>query len=452
MLRLICSIVITQQPTTTYRNRNNVYTLNFVNDCEIVSTWKNLTMTAKLVLPRNIYVKTEHGVINWIDQSSYIPVEGNDTPPILLRGDRVSINLGYFGYQMNEEFNGYITKVNPKKPMELECEDNMWLLKQAICPNMVFEATKSTATYKDTEGKSHSITSSDKKNWSAQNIIKALLQISSVATSNTYINDVLLPQLKEIKVINGFGLTENITTNLGNFRTQNETITQVLGRFQKDYKLECFFRKNISTGAWTDLYCSGVVYNPDDYLNSTTGEFKTLDYNFQQNVIENNMVYLRKDDVRLGIRAYSVSKYELSGLNSAGKQTTKHTRLEANVGDQDGDIRTMYFWPKGPTDPDLSLTNLKELAGQMLQRLHYEGWRGQFTSFGIPYIQHGQAVKLSSTVNASNPAIGGVAEMQGVYLVKSVKTKFGMGGFRRTIEPHIRLDSFKKASDYTSGL
>lgn len=449
MLRLICSIIITQQPTTAYQNRANVYTLNFVNDCEINSTWKNLTMTAKLIIPRNIYVKTDQGLVNWIDQSSYVPIEGNDTPPILLRGDRISISLGYFGYQMNEEFNGYISTINPKKPMELECEDNMWLLKQALCPNMVFDATKSTATYKDTKGGSHTITSHDKQKWTAQSIVKALLSISSVATNNTYLNNVLLPQLAQINVINGFGATANITTNLGTFRTQNETIAQVLHRFQKDYKLECFFRKNIASGAWTDLYCSGVVYNPDDYLSGS--EFKTIDFNFQQNVVDNQMQYLRKDDVRLGIRAYSVSKYELAALNSAGQKTTKATRLTANVGDQDGEIRTMYFWPKYPTDPDLSATNLTELATQMLQRLKYEGWRGQFTSFGIPYIQHGQAVKLSSTVNTDNPAIGGVSEMQGVYLVKSVKTRFGQNGFRRTIEPHIRLDG-NNGIDYTSGL
>ncbi len=407
-------------------------------------------MTAKLILPRNIYVKNDQGLVNWIDQSSYIPVEGNDTPPILMRGDRISINLGYFGYQMNEEFNGYLSSINPTKPMEIQCEDNMWLLKQALCPNMVFEATKSTATYRDTKGISHTITSSDKKNWTAQSIVKALLSISSVATGNTFLNSVLLPQLAEINIINGFNNTENISTNLGAFRTQNETIAQVLHRFQKDYKLECFFRKNLTTGAWTDLYCSGVVYNPSDYLDAS-GNFKTIDYNFQQNIVENQMVYLRKDDVRLGIRAYSVSKYELSALNSAGKKKTKQTRLQANVGDQDGEIRTMYFWPKYPTDPDLSATNLTELATQMLQRLKYEGWRGEFTSFGIPYVQHGQAVKLSSTVNSQTPAIGGVSEMQGVYLVKSVNTKFGTGGFRRTIEPHIRLDN-NNGIDYTSGL
>ena len=408
-------------------------------------------MTAKLVLPRNVYVKTEQGLVNWIDQSSYIPVAGNDTPPILLRGDRISINLGYFGHQMNEEFNGYIAKINPSKPMELECEDNMWLLKQALCPNMIFNETQSTATYKDSKGVSRTITSYDKKNWTAQSIVKALLSISSVATGNTYIDNVLLPELAKINVINGFGQTANVTTNLGSLRTQNETIAQVLNRIQNDYKLECFFRKNLTTGAWTDLYCSGIVYNPSDYLDSS-GQFKTIDYNFQQNIVDNSMIFLRKDDVRLGIRAYSVSKYELTALNSLGKKTTKQTRLQANVGDQDGEIRTMYFWPKYPTDPDLSLTNLKELAGQMLQRLKYEGWRGEFTSFGIPYIQHGQAVKLSSTVNSQTPAIGGVSEMQGVYLVKGVKTKFGMGGFRRTIEPHIRLDAFSKPTDYTSGL
>jgi hypothetical protein len=153
---------------------------------------------------------------------------------------------------------------------------------------------------------------------------------------------------------------------------------------------------------------------------------------------------LRKEDLRLGIKAYSVGKYELTSTNSAGKKQTKHQRLEVTVGDKDGDIRTQFFWSENK-GKDLDLENLKKQALQRLKRLKYDGWRGSFSSFGLPYLQHGMAVQLKDNV---------IPERTGVYLVKSVNIRFGMNGYRRTIEPHIRIDSPSglTANDFKNGL
>lgn len=453
MLRLVSNIVITQQPTTTYPNRSNVYTLNFVNNVEIKSTWKDLTMVAKLTMPKNVFVKTNQGLVSWVSQDMYANATV-DKPPILMRGDRISINLGYYynpggGYvtQTNEEFNGFITKINPKMPIEIECEDNMWLLKQAQCPNMVFPAQSTTATYKDFSGATKTVSSFDKKKWCTQNIVTALLGIAKVSASNVYLQQVLTPALAKINVINGVGLSANVETSVGDFRTMNETICQVLFRLRKDYKLDCFFRRDLSKkiDSWNDLYVSGIVYYPKDFLKSDS-TFLSTQYDFQKNIVDTtNLIYLRKDDVRLGIKAFSVGKYELTSVNSAGKLKTKSKRLEVSVGDTDGDIRTQFFWPATNKDPDLDLKQLKILAEQRLNKLKYEGWRGNFSSFGLPYVQHGQAVTLKDEV---------IPERTGTYLVKGVIVRFGMGGFRREIEPHIRIDKVSglNISDMVNGL
>jgi hypothetical protein len=418
MLRLISNIIFTQQPTSTFPDRNKTYTLNFVNDVEINSTWKNLTTTAKLILPRNIYIKSDNGIIvNWYSQGLSGHIVGSSTPPIIMRGDRISISLGYYynpgnGYisQMNEEFNGFITKINPKTPMEIDCEDNMWLLKQCLVPNNVFPATQNL-----------------------QEIIQYCLNnpvIDPAGINYKYVTNTVVPALAQIKIFNGIGNSQNINTNIGSFRTQNETLAAVLMRLRKDYKLECFFRKDLVTGLWNNLYCSGIVYYFPDYLNAD-GTFKTTNYGFQKNIVSSEMQYQRKDDIRLGIKAYSVSKYELNTTNSAGSAKTKNARLEAFVGDKDGDIRTQFFWPATNTTPDLNLTTLTAQANQRLNKLKYDGWRGDFTSFGLPYVQHGQAVSLTDNI---------LKEQQGVYLVKGTKVKFGMGGFRRSIAPHVRID------------
>lgn len=451
-LRLISKIIITQQPTTAFPNRDKVYVLDFVNDVEIKSSWKNLTTTAKVVFPRSVYIQTTTGNVSWVGQSAYTPQQGNTQPPIILRGDRISINLGYYynpgnGYvtQTNEEFNGFITKVNPKMPMELECEDNMWLLKQTQCPNKVFQASQ----------------------YNMQSIIKYLLNnpVLPTDTSNPsyiYLNQVIAPSIKKFNVFNGEGQSSTIETNVGDFRTQNETIAAVLMRLRKDYKLECFFRPKLTNGTptdWNNLYCSGIVYYSGDYLNSN-GTFNTTAYGFQQNITDNgaNLLYLRKDDVRLGIKAYSVGKYKQSSTNAKGGTTTKNQRLEVLVGDGDGDIRTQFFWADNE-NPTLDLDVLTKLATQRLNKMKFEGWRGNFISFGLPYVQHGQAISLNDTVLSgpnlqTNQSMN--MERQGIYLVKGTTVLFGevhQPAFQRKLDLHLRLDGQNyNASDFRNGL
>jgi hypothetical protein len=46
-------------------------------------------------------------------------------------GDAIKIELGYDG-NLHEEFRGYVTQINPNRPFSIECEDEMWQLKQTV--------------------------------------------------------------------------------------------------------------------------------------------------------------------------------------------------------------------------------------------------------------------------------------------------------------------------------
>jgi len=302
--------------------------------------------------------------------------------------------------------------------------------------------------------------------YNVQSIIQYLLKNPTVPTDTTsstylYLVNTIIPALKQVNVFNGVGSSANVETSVGDFRTVNDTICSVLMRLRRDYKLECFFRtsldSNLSPNGFNNLYCSGIVYYPGDYYDLQLGTYKTIAYGFQQNIIDNgaSLEYLRKDDIRLGIKAYSVAKYDLTTTNSAGGKNTKNTRLEVIVGDKDGDMRTQYFFPATNTSPDLNLANLTALANQRLNRLKFEGWHGSFLSFGLPYVQHGMAVSLNDNVNSGTFIANDkpvVMERQGIYLVRGTKVKFGMGGFRRTIELHLRLDNQFTATDIANGL
>lgn len=85
--------------------------LKRVNEITIVSSWKNMTDTCSIKLPRNI------------------KLGGQRITEIIKAGDPVTVKLGYDG-KLREEFKGYLTRIKSTTPVELECEDEMWQLKK----------------------------------------------------------------------------------------------------------------------------------------------------------------------------------------------------------------------------------------------------------------------------------------------------------------------------------
>lgn len=86
---------------------------DFVHQVSVSSSWKQLTDTAQISLPRNIRLK-DGGVL------PNIPV-----------GAAVSIQIGY-DLDNVEVFAGYVARIGADLPIVLECEDEMWNLKQTI--------------------------------------------------------------------------------------------------------------------------------------------------------------------------------------------------------------------------------------------------------------------------------------------------------------------------------
>lgn len=96
-------------------DRRPQFSIRRITECEITSGWGSLTDTARIVLPRNIRNLERKAVGNYFR-----------------RGDRVDIYMGYNG-QLRHEFGGYLSKVKANIPIELNCEDMMYRLKQTPC-------------------------------------------------------------------------------------------------------------------------------------------------------------------------------------------------------------------------------------------------------------------------------------------------------------------------------
>jgi hypothetical protein len=394
MLRCLTYITIVQAATGDFPDRNKTLFFDFVNEFTSSDTWDSLTNKATLIFPKNIYVRDENNRLLSLGGTNKNIGGFSPNTPIFLRGDKVTIEAGYkyfdgAGAEKSDTsimFEGYISKVTSKKPIELECEDNMWKLKQIQAPNKVFPG----------------------KTYTLESMLRELLQ--------------------------GTGYTVNsITdTSIGDFRTQNETVAEVLARLRKDFHFESYFRGN-------ELRTGSLVYIESEAITNI--------FAFQQNIISDELDYQRKDDVALSAVAYSINKFELSGQTKSGHKRTKTERLSVLVYFQNGKFqqfvktpgekadfppntggerRTLYFWDVK------SSAELVVLAQAELQKYYYTGFKGKFTTFGIPFVRQGDNVIIRDPI---------LPERNGIYKVKAVEYKGGISGLRQTITLDYKIGS-----------
>lgn len=97
-------------PAVRGRRELNVFRINSV---KVESSWKMLTDTAEIIMPRNVR--------DFRGEGSF------DT--LFREGDPVEIRLGYNG-ELYTEFVGYISKASSGIPVRLNCEDEMYMLKR----------------------------------------------------------------------------------------------------------------------------------------------------------------------------------------------------------------------------------------------------------------------------------------------------------------------------------
>ena len=93
------------------------YQLAGLHSCEIKKSVHQIVQTAKVTLPLSL-VQQNNDLLERIKLIDKIK-----------EGDAISIDLGYNG-KNKREFTGYIKRINLKQPLELECEDELYLLRK----------------------------------------------------------------------------------------------------------------------------------------------------------------------------------------------------------------------------------------------------------------------------------------------------------------------------------
>lgn len=162
---------------------------------------------------------------------------------------------------------------------------------------------------------------------------------------------------------------------------------RLLDKLRESYGIYCFIR-----GGKLVL---GKIYDPST---ATTHKFR-----LQGNIIEDGLEYRRKEDMKLMVSAISTTP--------SGKV------LEVKVGENEGEERKLQYY-------NVSKDALKKYAQKEYDRLKYDGFHGDFTTFGEPLVRHGDIVTLD------HPQY---SDKTGDYWVDKVIYKFGKDGFRQVI-------------------
>jgi hypothetical protein len=427
--QVLTNIQVQQIPTEEYPDRDKLIVFSFLNKYEANSTWQDLTQTLKLVLPKKVRVKAikvsgdPFSTLPNI-KSSYISLGdttglntnlgGPDSEPVFLRGDMIKFNVGYRAmvagvettYWTGEKgvpdlFTGYISSVQPKLPFTLECEDNMWLCKQIP---------------------------TEAKNWGSKSLQEIIQTIIDSAKD--------LPLIKRYKgyvklKVSDFSRTE-LSFNVSSFTTTDDTLANLLIRIKGQYKIDSYFRGK-------ELRVGYLHYVPEDAVTHT--------FTFQKNILDNDKLkWQRKDDIILSMIVRSNYGIEETGTTIDGHKKTKQASTEIliyqGVGGEfkyikkeKGKPYPAKYWDRAGQRQLLEINSpiadekkLFELGRPLLKKYYYEGFTGSFTTFGIPYVKHGDTVRI---VNNQLP------EMSGSYKVKGVVY---YGGVDDGLRQEITLD------------
>jgi hypothetical protein len=183
---------------------------------------------------------------------------------------------------------------------------------------------------------------------------------------------------------------------INNFTVSDDSAINILQSIKNDYGLGIFFTPQAK------LY-TGLIYG------YRSGNVK---YNFHKNINprRNELKYLSEEDVKIKISAKSWKKD--GGL------------IEASVGDDDGQVRTLWFY-------DIEDVNeLKNRATAEISKYKYNGYSGYFHSMLEPYAEIGMIAEITDP---------DFPERGGSYYIESIETRFGVNGASRKIEPGIKI-------------
>jgi hypothetical protein len=235
------------------------YEFKSIHDLEFTKSVDDLVDTAIIRLPTQFKIK-QNNVLKFTEEAIKV-------------GDKVSITVGYENQYSAAEFVGYVRKIKPTIPVEIHCEDAMWLLRRK--------------------------------------------QITKAWNEPTTLKKVLAEVVKD----SGLLLANNIPDiPLDNYIIKNANGAQVLQALKKDLRLTAFI-----TDA-NELYCG---------LRQFTNIGEEVGYDLNYNIIENNLEFKTAEDRKIRVRYIYTDeegeKKEVEFGDTAGELRTYRTAVVSDL-------------------------------------------------------------------------------------------------------------------------
>jgi hypothetical protein len=174
------------------------------------------------------------------------------------KGDYVTIKLGYIGLKKTyefDEFKGFVKLVKPNVPIEIECEDAIYLMRQANCSVLLKDTT-------------------------LKNIVSYLVDQTNAKWAGKYKVE-LDPNIPDIK--------------FSKYRISNVNAASVLQELKEKYKLVAYFRD----------FTLHVQLPYFEFIGKTNGDVK---YSLAWNVIKSDLAYKDGRETNIRLKAIAIKK------------------------------------------------------------------------------------------------------------------------------------------------
>lgn len=261
------------------------------------------------------------------------------------RGDAVFIYAGYNGAK-RLEFEGYVSRVTPGTPIEIECEDALFLLRR-------------------------------------RNLLQSFRSVP------------LRGLLEYILQGTGIALTRNVPQiTFEPFYLKNVSAATALQKLKEEYGLTMRFTS--INELWVGL--------------AADNDGIEVKYRFGVNVIDHDLKWRDEEDVLLKIKAVHIRP--------------DNTRIEQEVGDADGEQRTLFFYNL-PTGSDLA-----KVAREQMKKYKFAGYEGGMNTFLLPNAEPGNVAVLEDEQ---------YSERTGKYIIDKVTTSISTSGCRRKIDLGLKV-------------
>ena len=371
----------------------------------------------------------------YIDQNNEPILSVYNVGKQVVAGNADYAEFELYGHKPSSQiFTGYITSIKSGYEIKIQVADFMYFFQQLTIPNAKFTANKFTinkmiATILDTAATSYSKNKANNNN----NKLKPIWGDTQFVIANYDAGSKYLEQNSKL----------DDDGTVGDILCENATVGMVFKELKNRYQMVPFFYPNSN---WLNIL--PFKYNDEEFgqTDGAGGPPDTLGWQFhtfafQKNIISSNLDYRKKEDVLVG--AYIKSQYKIEGTKETldGKTKTRITSLQYFVGDEGGNIFTYFYDRKDivpKTDADATKKDpktgksledrMKARGKQLLAQNVYTGYYGSFTTFGHPYVRHGDKIQILDNL---------FPERNGFYRVKKVRS---FGGETTGLRQEIFLD------------